>query len=149
SGTNGFVTAPAQFIAKLGDPIAALGAAPVAERTTLRDHRPIGLAPRFKARTCGTGIESCIADRAGHCGAPNLAKSERTANIRQGCNRTTANEQERRTQHLWGHQAFIVIRRRSLRGRLSRSHGENRGSSPLGSAKPFAQSFMFKALAAC
>ena len=29
------------------------------------------------------------------------------------------------------------------------SHGENRGSSPLGSATPFAQSFTFKAVGTC
>jgi hypothetical protein len=29
------------------------------------------------------------------------------------------------------------------------SHGENRGSSPLGSATSFAQSFTFKTLVAC
>ena len=32
---------------------------------------------------------------------------------------------------------FTVIRRCSLTYRLPASHGENRGSSPLGSAKPF------------
>jgi hypothetical protein len=37
----------------------------------------------------------------------------------------------------------------SARGRISPSHGENMGSSPLGSAMSFGYSFSFKALVAC
>src|SRR5713101_6704741 len=89
-GADRLIVPPSRFVAKLADPSAAVSAAAVAERATFRNDCPIGLASGGELGAGGPGVELRIADCAGHAKSPLPC---RTANVRHGCSRTTANKQ--------------------------------------------------------